>query len=106
MSVNQSLLFDEKSTWMKKRIGLFDITIGAYDGAEVCELQRTYMLFLTLEKYNNKDFGLYLDDRLNKSLDRLNNKIILSFNQTILNKPCKQKCQQQQMKLKTKCYLV
>ena len=41
MSINQSLLFDEKSTWMKKRIGLLDIKIGAYDGVEVCELQRT-----------------------------------------------------------------
>ena len=32
----KSLLFDEKKTWIKKQSGLFDVTMGAYDGAEVC----------------------------------------------------------------------
>ena len=58
----KSLLFDEKDTWMKKQSGLFDVTMGAYDGAEVCELVGTYMLSLISEKYNKKDFGLYRDD--------------------------------------------
>ena len=49
---------------MKKQSGLFDITMGAYDGAEVCELVGTYMLFLISEKYNKKYFGLYRDDGL------------------------------------------
>ena len=60
----KSLLFDEKDTWMKKQSGLFDVTMGAYDGAEVCELVGTYMLSLISEKYNKKDFGLYRDDGL------------------------------------------
>ena len=38
--------------------------MGAYDGAEVCELVGTYMLYLISEKYNKKDFRLYRDDRL------------------------------------------
>ena len=38
--------------------------MGAYDGAELCELVGTYMLFLISEKYNKKNFGLYRDDRL------------------------------------------
>ena len=49
---------------MKKQSGLFDVTIGAYDVAEVCELVGTYMLSPISEKYNEKDFGLYRDDRL------------------------------------------
>ena len=36
-------IFDEKDTWMKKQSGLFDVTMGAYDVAGVCELVGTYM---------------------------------------------------------------
>ena len=49
---------------MKKRSGVFHVIMGAYDGAEVCQLVGTYMLSLISEKYNKKDFGLYRDDRL------------------------------------------
>ena len=38
--------------------------MGAYDGAEVCELVGTYMLNLLSKKYNKNDFGLYCDDVL------------------------------------------
>ena len=38
--------------------------MGAYDGAEVCELVSTYMLNLLSKKYNKNDFGLYRDDGL------------------------------------------
>ena len=31
----KSVFFDEKNTWMKKQSGLFDVTMGAYNGAEV-----------------------------------------------------------------------
>ena len=34
----KSLLFNKQQTWIKKESGLFDITMAAYDGAEVCEL--------------------------------------------------------------------
>ena len=40
----KSLHFDEKDAWMKKQSGLFDVTMGAYDGAEVCELVGTYVI--------------------------------------------------------------
>ena len=49
---------------MKKKSGLFEVTMGAYDGEEVCELVGTYMLSLMSEMYNKKDFGLYRDDGL------------------------------------------
>ena len=54
----------EKHTWMKKQGGLFDVTMGAYDGAEVCELVGTYMLSLISEKYNREEVRLSRDDRL------------------------------------------
>ena len=50
------LLFDGNDTWMKKQTGLFDVTIRAYDGAEVCELVGTYMLSLISKKHNKKRF--------------------------------------------------
>ena len=36
--------------------------MGAYDGAEICELVGTYLLFLIGKKYKN--VGLYQDDGL------------------------------------------
>ena len=59
----KSLLFDEKDAWMKKQSGLFDVTMGTYDNAELFELVGTYMFYLISEKYE-KDFGLYCDDGL------------------------------------------
>ena len=47
----KSLLFNEKETWMKTEGDLFDVTMEACDGAEVCELTGTYMLSLISEKY-------------------------------------------------------
>ena len=38
--------------------------MGAYDGAEVCELVDTYILNVLSKKYNKNDFGLYRDDGL------------------------------------------
>ena len=49
---------------MKKDSGLFDATIGAYDGAEICELVGTFLLYKLSLKYNKNDIGLYRDDGL------------------------------------------
>ena len=49
---------------MKKQSGLFDVTMGAYYGAEVCELVGTFMIFFMSQKYNKKYSGLYHDDGL------------------------------------------
>ena len=40
----KSLLFDKQQTWIKKASELCDITISAYDGAEVCELVGSFLL--------------------------------------------------------------
>ena len=44
--------------------GLFDVTMGAFDGAEVCELVGTYLLSLISRACEKKDIGLYRDDGL------------------------------------------
>ena len=34
----KSLILGSFHTWIKKQRGLFDVIMGAYDGAEVCEI--------------------------------------------------------------------
>lgn len=60
----KSLLFNNNEIWIKKDGKLFDVTMGAYDGAEVCELVGCYLLYLLREKFKNNDIGLYRDDGL------------------------------------------
>ena len=46
MHAKQTLLFSSDAPWVKKDAceGLFDVTMGSYDGAESCELVMVYML--------------------------------------------------------------
>ena len=60
----KSLLYDNSEPWMKKDSGLFDVTMGAYDGAEVCELEGTCLLYKLSLKYNKNDIGFYRYDGL------------------------------------------
>ena len=60
----KSLLFDGSHTWIKKQGGLSDVSIGAYNGAEVCQLVGTYLLNILSKKCNKNDLGLYCDDGL------------------------------------------
>ena len=60
----KSLLFDKNHVWIKKKEGLFDVTMGAFDGAEICELIGTFLLSKVSEKYPIEDIGLYRDDGL------------------------------------------
>ena len=36
--VRKPLLYNLETLWQQKKKNLFDVNIGAYDGAEVCEL--------------------------------------------------------------------
>ena len=49
---------------MKKEGGSFDVTVGAYDGAEVCEFICIYMLYLIGKQCHSKKIELYRDDGL------------------------------------------
>ena len=60
----KSLLFINEKPWMKREGNLFDVTMGAYDGAEVCELVDIFTLNKIGEKYNKNEVGLYRDDGL------------------------------------------
>ena len=42
----------------------FDVTMGSYDGAEICELVGLYILHVLGEKYGENKIGLYRDDSL------------------------------------------
>lgn len=60
----KSLLFNKGETWVKKGKKLFDVTMGAFDGAEVCELVGCFLLNKLSSKYNKNEIGLYRDDGL------------------------------------------
>ena len=61
----KSLLYENsESFFLKKYSGLFDVTMGAYDGAEVCELVGTSLLCKLSLKYNKNNIGLYRHDAL------------------------------------------
>ena len=53
-----------KKPWMKREGNLFDVTIGVYSGAEVCELLRICVLNNISENYDKNNIGLYGDDGL------------------------------------------
>ena len=60
----KSLLFGSNSTWSKKGGSQFDVTMGSYDGAEICELVGLYLLDLLSSKFSKERIGLYRDDGL------------------------------------------
>ena len=41
---------------------MFDVAMGCYDGAEVCELVGVYILHKLSSKFPEGDIGLYRDD--------------------------------------------
>ena len=44
--------------------GLFDVTMGSYDRADVCEQVGIYVLNTLANKYDKNNIGLYRDDGL------------------------------------------
>ena len=42
----KSLLFNQEQTWIKKESDLFDVSMGAYGGTEVCEFIGIFLLNL------------------------------------------------------------
>ena len=65
MHARKSLLFDKDKVWVKKNSdSTFDVTMGSYDGAEVCDLVGIYILSILQEKYSDAQIGLYRGDSL------------------------------------------
>ena len=64
MHCRKSLLFCEREAWSKKSYDRFDVTMGSYDGAEVCELVGLYLLHHLSGILGKEAVGLYHDDGL------------------------------------------
>ena len=60
----KSLLYNKEIPWQKKDTNIFDVAMGAYDGAEVCELVGLFLLNSLANKFDKKCVGLYRDDGL------------------------------------------
>ena len=48
----------------KNNDSMFDVTMGSFDGAEICDLVGLYLLHHLAEKFGTKFVGLYSDDGL------------------------------------------
>ena len=61
----KSLFFSKGKAWMKPTgASMFDLTMGSYDGAKVCELVGMFILMKRTKKFSRKQVGLYRDDGL------------------------------------------
>ena len=59
MQSRKTLLFNEKKKWLKRCSDEdFDVPMGCYDGAEVCELVRYYLLKKASNIADNRSIGL------------------------------------------------
>ena len=88
----KSLLLDKTSVWVKKDNSDFDVTMGSYDGAEVCELVGLYLLNLLTNEFGKNNIGLYRDHGLScfqniSGLDseKIKNKMCKIFTENGLN---------------------
>ena len=85
MHFKRSLLFCDKDVWQKKD-GLFDVTMGSWDGAETSDMVGLYLLDKLLATLPAGTFGLYRDDGLaiiedanGPKVEQLRKKIIKTF---------------------------
>ena len=62
-NARKTLLFSGNNVWVKQSGDTFDVAMGYFNGAEVCELVGSYLLD-QLAKKLGKNIGLYRDDGL------------------------------------------
>ena len=61
----KSLLFNNSDIWIKKEGNKdFDVNVGSFDSAEICELICLYILYILNTKYGRNHNGIYRDDWL------------------------------------------
>ena len=94
MAARKSFLFDGKDVWVKKVNAHFDVTIGAYDGAEACEIVGLYLLNKLTKIYQifkPEEIGIFRDDGLSvmrgsgPEKDKKRKEIIRIFKEENLN---------------------
>ena len=65
LHARKSLLFSKNKPWEKTINGsLFDLKMGSYDGAKICELVGFYIISVLGKVYEIQIVGLYWDDGL------------------------------------------
>ena len=87
MNSRKAFLYFKDDPWIKKgSTAHLDVTEGSFDGAEVCELVRLFLLSKLRDLINNESIGLYRDDGLavvhdycEPQMDRLRKRIIDVF---------------------------
>ena len=88
MHSRRSLPFSGERQWVKKKNSAFDVTVGSFDGAEVCELVDAFLLSELSQHKDQSSVGLYRDDGLavvrdmsGSAADRLRKTIATVFQQ-------------------------
>ena len=93
----KSLLFNQSTEWVKRHSEneLFDVTMGSFDGAEICELVGLCLLHKLQPLLDMKNTGLYRDDGLAalkcqsaRRLDRIRKDIVQVFKSEGLDITC------------------
>ena len=88
MTARRNFLFYNGSAWKKKQNPNFDVTMGSFDGAEVCEIVGLFLLNEMIENglgITKDQVGLYRDDGLmllrksKRELDTMRKKLHLLF---------------------------
>lgn len=66
LHARRSILFDNENTpWVKRdTVNQFDVSMGAHDGAEICELVGLYILHHMKQNLDLHSTGIYRDDGL------------------------------------------
>ena len=88
--INQArkmLLFHENTPWVKKEGNWdYDVPMGCFDGAEVCELVSIYILKQLKDTFQHHSVGLYGDDGIavmkvlsGPEIERVKKRIIKTF---------------------------
>ena len=87
----KSLLYVNNEPWKKKNTeSCFDVTMGSYDDAEICELVGIYKQSKLAKLIDKKNLGLYRDDGLillkntkGREVDQTRKKIIKIFKDVV-----------------------
>ena len=87
-NARKALLFSDNKVWVKQPGNSFDVTMGSFDGAEVCELVGLFLLDQLAEILGKENVGLYRDDGLaviknssGPAIERIRKMIIWIFNE-------------------------
>ena len=82
MHSSKSLLFNDTSVFIKREGDPdFKVTMGSFDGTEICEIVGVYILNVLREKYGKERVGLCRDNSLvNFKLKKLGSMLLRSLN--------------------------